>query len=1126
MQIENTSNEFTVFISHTKNQLEKTLLNDFGVENFINDVGARFEERFGKNLKIVRIEHGGRKGSDDIETNHQTPPCLLAVIENGIGYKNSQNDEIDNFISLLANQGVRYENLIAVISMSPEILEFDSKIQSFQFWDNTTFSSGNRETNYLNSLDSLCDWIDEAWRYSESFIDKKRSPSGSIDRLIAQSNVSIPIDQSVRTLLKVALSLMPERGQELPIISKTALAVAAIEWARSANLPHVPYPFSALARSLKHTDKDYKAAINNQFPASITLKILTYEQIQGLDKFQLSKSVKNIFRLAQAAIPESDDSQSLTATHVIQALLHHTKETKSWLGEQLEALGLSLDELIHSFERAINEQEEPSDPPVWLCRYNTADSQNETFETGNLITRSIKPFAAKTLEGTLQREDPVIFWRGRNQPKSEDSSSSQRGIFGWGSVKLQDDDLANERVTIRIDTSQTNDRLSKKAVFERLGLEQEAQWPGSGGLKRLTKAEASALLPLRPPPDNPLSSKTGVVADRAEKTRDLLGRADIAFSLAAQINRIWSAQNPKNQNQIERDQAAFVMHIDAPWGGGKTTFANFLTHILNPEDNGIDLKKLDQRQNDNTIEPGSELSLFANLRLTSDDYWPEEFRNRRWISVFFNAWQHQHVKPPWWNLYEAILKQCQNSMGLMKPVAWTKEVLWRFWTPDFRRTLFALFVVALSVALLWKYGWFKPPTEGSNDLLNDFIPLLLAGGGIWAIFGAFQSGVRKIVDDVSQSSDAASLGQADPLNRFRKHFDRTMRSYSRPVMVIIDDLDRCEPEFVVEMVRGILTVFRSPRVMFLLLGDKAWIETAFAKYHEEMANVNQEDHVPFGARFAEKTIQLSFILPEPADDHRDTFITHLLGGKPAQTRPAAHTSNNEENGATHSTRPEENVEAINQVVQSQITAEAERTRDLLKEAKTAEQRDEIVHEALTQAKRHHGEDTAASEQVQRAIFREAILKSATIGDSEDQIKHALLDIKHLLPGNPRRIKRIINMIAVYQDSAQLTFRIRLNSTRWKTLVIWVLIMAEDPETWRVLCSYPDLADALSSGNDLQKALVGGQSARLSPDERAAIISTIKCGMLNPIKDGVEFGKDNIKLTSEEIAWLRRLTPIN
>jgi hypothetical protein len=139
---------------------------------------------------------------------------------------------------------------------------------------------------------------------------------------------------------------------------------------------------------------------------------------------------------------------------------------------------------------------------------------------------------------------------------------------------------------------------------------------------------------------------------------DYLQRSEIAFALAGQLNDVWDAMNPPPGPVIPFDSAwwtgrfkrgpketlepGFVVHVDAPWGGGKTTFAQYLTQILNP----YRLPELPDWLKD--------------LPLGDAEKWKQSHR-RPWHVVQFNAWQHEHVSPPWWVFYETIRKAATDA---------------------------------------------------------------------------------------------------------------------------------------------------------------------------------------------------------------------------------------------------------------------------------------------------------------------------------------------------------------------------------------------------------------------------------------------------------------------------------
>ena len=150
---------------------------------------------------------------------------------------------------------------------------------------------------------------------------------------------------------------------------------------------------------------------------------------------------------------------------------------------------------------------------------------------------------------------------------------------------------------------------------------------------------------LRAAPPTSLRADLEPLSDAVDPSVDYLDRADIAFALAGRLNEVWDQMNPVGAPS-RPSAPGFVVHIDAPWGGGKSTFAEYLAQILNP-------------YSDEGPMPG----WLKALPLGDEKSWPERFR-RPWHIVRFNAWQHQHVSPPWWVFYETVRQTCvKQSAG-------------------------------------------------------------------------------------------------------------------------------------------------------------------------------------------------------------------------------------------------------------------------------------------------------------------------------------------------------------------------------------------------------------------------------------------------------------------------------
>lgn len=624
------------------------------------------------------------------------------------------------------------------------------------------------------------------------------------------------------------------------------------------------------------------------------------------------------------------------------------------------------------------------------------------------------------------------------------------------------------------------------------------------------------------------------LSDAHDPAVDHLERARLAFVLAGRLNQVWDSMNPdpmrepaegSNSTGLKVDpmNPGFVIHIDAPWGGGKTTFASFLTQILNPYRHA-----------------GSLPAWMKNLPMDDATYWPNAYR-RPWHVVNFNAWRHQHVKPPWWVFYEAIRRQCKDAMvretnqqaeALPKPshrfgyriwvnrklvgfFDWINEQAWRLWTPDFRISLIATVIMtafivglfALDVIRLGEdgieltletYGSEAEGAEGESEGASSrslwITPLILLFAGTPVVWTMFSAITQTLFPGTPEAARNYSLGSGDPLDRFRKHFVKMMKRFRQPIVVVVDDLDRCEPDYVVELLRGMQTILISPRIVFVLLGDRDWIEQAFSEVHKSMKGVDVGPEHELGGRFVEKAIQFSLVLPELSPNTRHGYVRHLL---------ELEDMNEEAENAPSNTK--DSLESMKAQTEA-ILAEEDYGK---REAEAAKVRESPDFEGLGKEQK----DTVLREFSVRLSLRAAADRSAQRATS-----HMIEALAPMLPPNPRQIKRIVNAISLMQEAARLGGFADPGTTEWQIMARWVVLMIEWPKSWYTLSRYPGLADEALGLSEVNGEL---------PDNHDALVKLIasnEAAMNLLTFSDDERGWKKKDITSAEIFWLRQLMP--
>jgi KAP-like P-loop domain-containing protein len=326
---------------------------------------------------------------------------------------------------------------------------------------------------------------------------------------------------------------------------------------------------------------------------------------------------------------------------------------------------------------------------------------------------------------------------------------------------------------------------------------------------------------------------------------DILGRKVFARGLVERILQIKHEEVPEN--------GSFMIHIHGPWGSGKTSILNFMQHQLEEESHELD------EANENVDEKGKE----------------KEKRRQKWIVVRFNAWQNQRSGPSWWSLMDAVFK---SGIRRLWKIAWWRcipiflwENIWRVWKG--RSPIFwVLTVLAIVIGVTIYYNLFNVGTlisqNGSSTvaILTIIISLLT---GLGAISTSLVPGSARAADQFVELS-------SDPMQRISGHFNRLIGMMGYPIAIFIDDLDRCNYTYTVEILERIQTLFRQAGVFFVVTADGQWLYSSYQKVYENFKPEIDEPGRPLGHLFLAKTFQLSIPLPRLSSDLQNQYWEYLL----------------------------------------------------------------------------------------------------------------------------------------------------------------------------------------------------------------------------------------------------------
>lgn len=254
---------------------------------------------------------------------------------------------------------------------------------------------------------------------------------------------------------------------------------------------------------------------------------------------------------------------------------------------------------------------------------------------------------------------------------------------------------------------------------------------------------------------------------------------------------------------------------------------------------------------------------FANVvsdRLRGED------RPQRWTVIHFDAWQYQRVQPPWWWLLSALDRELHAEF---RSRGWTvvtgkrvRDYAWR--TGEFLKDLVPVLPLFALVAGLW----YLTGQTSMDQFLRWIVGVLGGIGTLAALVVSISNGVRRLFV-ASPASVGASQRTSDPMADFQRRYSFLVRSAKTPVALLIENLDRCRADYVVELLEGIQTLLKSsassmrptPLVAVLIPGSRSWLCESYVHVYNEFAETARQPGRPFGLAFVDKVFDFELRLP-------------------------------------------------------------------------------------------------------------------------------------------------------------------------------------------------------------------------------------------------------------------------
>jgi hypothetical protein len=478
----------------------------------------------------------------------------------------------------------------------------------------------------------------------------------------------------------------------------------------------------------------------------------------------------------------------------------------------------------------------------------------------------------------------------------------------------------------------------------------------------------------------PLEDKTPFHKDSPSDI-DYLGRLGFVEALSQWINRNWDAYKDADKS--------FVINLHGQWGAGKTTFLNLLKRELRAPDG---LRNQDASQN-----------------------------TQKWVVVWFNAWENRHVKPEWWPLFDRIYHESVSQIEASTLDKWwirLQEWWWRFYSG--RKLELLGFFVSLFLLGLTLYWVTRPGVLFDETFMTNMDTTVKLIAAIFSLLSTIFLGTRFVSQTISSGSAKAAevylQFAPDPIENIKRHFkDLIERKINAPVIVFIDDLDRCDRTYLVNLLESTQNMLNHGKVFYVISADQRWLFAAFEETYKEFKESIKEPGKKIGSLFLEKIFQLSMSIPMVSEESRALYLDYLVGN-------------------------EHKMEGM----RAQIRQELAGVRN----------EQELIDKVRSQL----------PGTIDKVVMREvAVAKSASM-EIEQATVHFLSNFAHLMEPNPRAMKRLVTFYGVLRAMAILRDEsIVSDLNKRNQLTLWTIVQMRWPLLAEYLEEYPHFLMNFKSG---------------------------------------------------------------
>jgi hypothetical protein len=271
------------------------------------------------------------------------------------------------------------------------------------------------------------------------------------------------------------------------------------------------------------------------------------------------------------------------------------------------------------------------------------------------------------------------------------------------------------------------------------------------------------------------------------------------------------------------------------------------------------------------------------------------------LTVWFNAWKYQTSDQIWAGLAHCIISQVTARMSAAdRELFWLKlhatrvdvnKLRWQMQLSIVRDLapwlLFCLALLTGGISMLATVHWAGAMSIGFSEVLS--------------VAGYLRQRARRLGEKVSgglrdlvrEPDYEGKLGFLHLVESDIREVLDLVATPKQPLVIFVDDLDRCSPHRVAQIVEAI-NLFLSgdyPNCIFVLGMEPAIVAAALEVANKDVPEkmesfARANGHVPLGWRFMEKIVQLPVAIPLPRTEGFKTYLADLTGNRQVAAAPA------------------------------------------------------------------------------------------------------------------------------------------------------------------------------------------------------------------------------------------------